>query len=62
MLDDDHRVAQIAQLPEHLDKPVRVARMQADRGFVEDVERAGEVAAQRGREVDALALAARQGR
>lgn len=62
VLDDDHRVAQIAQLPEHLDKPVRVARMQADRGFVEDVERAGEVAAQRGREVDALALAARQGR
>ena len=36
--------------------------MKPDRRFVEDVERTGEVAAQRGREVDALALAAREGR
>ena len=36
--------------------------MESDRRLVEDVERTGEVAAQRGREVDALALAAREGR
>ena len=59
VLHDDHRVAQVAQLLQDLDQAVRVARVQADRRLVEDVERTGEVAAQRGREVDALAFAAR---
>ena len=59
VLHDDHRVAQVAQLFQYADQAVRVARMKPDRRFVEDVERTGEVAAQRGREVDALALAAR---
>ena len=62
VLHDDHRVAQVAQLFQYADQAVRVARMKPDRRFVEDVERTGEVAAQRGREVDALALAAREGR
>ena len=62
VLHDDHRVAQVAQLFQHADQAVGVARMQSDRGFVEDVERPREVAAQRCREVDALALAAREGR
>ena len=62
VFDDDHGVAQVAQLFEHLDQAVRIARVESDGGLVEDVERSGEVAAQRRGEVDALALATREGR
>ncbi len=58
----DDGVADVAQLFEHAHQPVRVARMQADRGFVENVERTDEVAAQRRGQVDALRLAARKRR
>ena len=37
MLDDDHRVAEIAQPPQRLQQPLVVALMQADRGLVEHV-------------------------
>ena len=57
-----HRVALIAQLPEDGDQPQVVARVQADRRLVEDVERADERRAERGRQADALRLAARQRR
>ena len=58
MFDDDHRVADVTQLFEHTDQTVRVARVQADRRLVENIERTHEVAAQRGRKIDALAFAA----
>ncbi len=45
MLDDDHRIAYLLQTPEHTDQPLRVARMEPDAGFVEDVERTHERAA-----------------
>ena len=60
MLDDDHRVARVAQLLETADQPLVVALVQSDRGFVEDVEHVDEFRADLRGEADALALAARQ--
>ena len=60
VLDDDHGVALVAELPEDVDEPLVVARVQADRRLVEHVERADQRRAERRREVDALRLAARE--
>ena len=60
MLDDDHRVAEIAQPLQRRQQPVVVALMQADRRLVEHVEHAGEAGADLRGQADALALAARQ--
>ena len=62
VLDDQHRVALIAQLPQDRDQPQVVARVQADRRLVEHVERADQRRAERGGEADALRLAARERR
>ena len=62
VLDDEHGVALIAQLPQDVDQPQVVARVQADRRLVEHVQRADERRAERRRQVDALRLAARQRR
>ena len=60
MFDDDHRIAEIAQPPQRVEQPRIVALMQADRGFVEHVEHAGQARADLRGEADALAFAARQ--
>ena len=60
MLDDDHRVAEVAQVVERFEQPRIVALVQADRRLVEHVEHAGEAGADLRGEADALALAARQ--
>ena len=60
VLDDYHRVAYVAQAPQDPDQLLRVAGMQADAGFVEYVHRAHQAGAERGHQVDALALAARK--
>ena len=62
MLDHQHGVALVAQLPQDVDQPQVVAGMQADRRFVQHVERADERRAERRGEVDALRFAARQRR
>ena len=62
VLDDQHRVAEVAQPLERPDEPVVVALVQADRGLVEDVEHADELRADLGREPDPLRLAARERR
>ena len=62
VLDDEHGVALVAQLPQDGDQPLVVARVQADRRLVEHVERVDERRAERRREIDALRLAARQRR
>ncbi len=62
VLDDDHRVALIAQLPEDVDEAPVVAGVQADRRLVEHVERADQRRPERRRQVDALRLAARERR
>ena len=60
MLDDDHRVAEVAQAAQRHEQALVVALVQADRGLVEDVEHAGEAGADLARQADALALAAGQ--
>ncbi len=61
VLDHDHGVAGVRQPAQDGGEAGRVARVQAHRRLVEHVERAGERAAERGREGDALRLAAREG-
>ena len=62
VLDDQQRVAQIAQPFQNLNQPVRVARMQPDGRLVQHVERAHQMRPQRRRQLDALRLAARKRR
>ena len=54
VLDDDDRVAQVAQLRERVEQPVVVARVQADRRLVENVEHADQAAADLAGQADAL--------
>ena len=58
VLDDEHRVAAVAQPEQQLEQPVHVARVQTDRRLVEHVERVDEMRAERVGEPDALRLAA----
>ena len=58
VLDDDDRVAEVAELGERVEQALVVARVEADRGFVEDVEHADEAAADLAGEADALRFAA----
>ena len=60
VLDDDHRVAEVAEPVEGRDQLLVVALVEADRGLVEDVHDADQVRADLGREPDPLRLAARQ--
>ncbi len=60
MLDDDHRVADVAQMLQRFEQPGIVALVQADRRFVEHVEHAGQARADLRGQPDALAFAARQ--
>ena len=62
VLDDEHGVAEIAQLAERREQPAVVALVQADRRLVEHVQHAGQLRSDLRREPDALALAARQRR
>ena len=61
VLHHDDGVAYVAQVFQHTNELVCVATVKSDGGFVEDVHRAHQRAAERGREVDALRLAAREG-
>ncbi len=61
VLDDEDGVAEVAQLFHDVDELGGVARVQADRGLVEHVQRADEAGAKRGGELDTLGFAARQG-
>ena len=58
MLDDKNRVPEVAQALQDFDQAMRVARMEADRRFVENIERANQMRAEGSRELDALRLAA----
>ena len=60
MLDNDQRVAGVAQALHRLDDAVHVTRVQADAGFVQHEQGVDQRGAQCGGEVDALHLAARQ--
>src|SRR5581483_5853049 len=58
VFDDEDGVALIAELAQDVDEAEVVARVEADRRFVEHVERADQRGAERGRQADALRLAA----
>lgn len=58
VLDDDERVAHVAQPDQGLDQPVVVALVQADGRLVQDVQDADEAGADLGGQADALGLAA----
>ena len=58
VLDDDHRVAEVAQPVEGRDQLLVVALVQPDRGLVEHVHDADQAGADLGREPDPLRLAA----
>ncbi len=58
VLDDQERVAEIAQAFQDVDEAMRVARMQADGRLIENVERADEMRAERCGQLDALGFAA----
>ena len=60
MLDDDHRIAEIAQPAQGFQQPEIIALVQADRGFVEHIEHPGQAGADLRGQADALALAARK--
>ncbi len=60
MLDDDHRVAEIAKALQRLEQAAVVALVEADGRLVEDVEDAGQARADLRGETDALAFAARK--
>ena len=60
VFDDHQRVAGVAQPMHDLDHAQHVARMQADRGFVEHEQRVDQRSAQRRRQVDPLYFTARQ--
>ena len=58
VLDDDHRVAEVAEPVEGRDQLLVVALVEADRGLVEHVHDADQARADLGREPDPLRLAA----
>ena len=58
VLDDDDRVAAVAEALDRRGERLDVGRVEADRGFVEDVEHVDEAGAERGGEGDALRFAA----
>ncbi len=58
VLDDEHRVAQVAELFQRLDQAIVVALVQADGGLVEHVQNAAQARADLRGETNALALAA----
>ena len=58
VLDQDQRVAQVAEVPQGRQQPGVVARVQADRRLVEHVEHARQAAADLAGQADPLALAA----
>ena len=60
VLDDDDGVAQIPQAHQGREQPVVVAMVQTDRGLVENVEDADELATDLRREADPLRLPAGQ--
>src|SRR5690606_19340590 len=60
MLDDDDRVAEIAQMLQRVEKAAIVALVKPDRWFVEHVKHPGKAGADLRRKPDTLAFAARE--
>ena len=61
VLDNDHRIAEVAQMQQGIEQPLVVALVQADGGFVQHIHHAHQSGADLAGQTDALRLAARQG-
>src|SRR5579883_3488857 len=61
VLHDEHGVAHIAQVGEGFEQAAVIARVQADRGFIQDVEHAAQLGADLRGQADALRFAAGKG-
>ena len=57
MLDHENGVSLLRQVGQDLCKPLRVPRVQANRGFIQDVQGSREVGAELSGKTDALRLA-----
>ncbi len=62
MFHDNHRVALLLQPDERIEQHKVIARVQPDRGFIQDVAHAAQVRSELRRQPDALGLAAAEGR
>ena len=63
VLDDDHRIAPIDKFGQYVEQLADILEMESRRGFVQNIKRATRIAlGEFARQLDALALAARQGR
>lgn len=63
VLDDDHRIAPIDKFGQYVEQLADILEMESRRGFVQNIKRAARIAlGEFARQLDALALAARQGR
>ena len=61
VLDDNHRIAAVHELVQHVEQQADILEMESRRRFVEDIERTARIAFRKLRgELDALALAARR--
>ena len=60
MLHHDHRIAQIAQLLQHIDEALGVAAVQAYAGLIQHIQATHQTAAQAGGQIDALTFSARE--
>ena len=60
MLDDNHRIAEIAQMAQRIEQPGIVALMQADGRFIQHIQNAGQAGTDLRGEANALAFTARQ--
>ena len=60
MLDDDHRIAEVAQVLERGNEARVVSLMQADGGLIQHIHDAGEARADLACQADALSFAARK--
>ena len=61
VLDNDHRIAEVAQMQQRIEQPLVVALVQADGGFVQHIHHAHQAGADLAGQTDALRLATRQG-
>ena len=60
VFDHNDGVAHIAELAQHANEAIGVARVQPDGGFVEDIKTTHQTTTERGGEVNALTFAARE--
>src|SRR5579872_6911911 len=62
MLDDEHRVSQIAQVFQRVQQPVIISMMESDRGLIEYIKHSAQFRSNLRRKSNTLSLSARKSR